>query len=170
VSTDEPVSGPVSGPVSEPSVGELAGGLRTVVNRLAYALRTPVAADGITPTRLAGLMTLMKHGPLRPGDLAARLSISAASASRLIDVLIEGEWVGREPDPDDRRACLISLSPHGVATLERLRREGTGELAAGIEALPADQRESLAAALPALVALADRFLDSTAGPARVGRG
>jgi DNA-binding MarR family transcriptional regulator len=152
------------------SAGELAGGLSTVVNRLAYALRTPVAADGITPTRLAGLITLMKHGTLRPGDLAGRLHISAASASRLIDILIEGSWVQREPDPDDRRACLVSLSPHGMETLERLRREGTGELAAGIETLPADQREALAAALPALVALADHFLDSAAIPARVGRG
>lgn len=155
---------------AEHSVGELAGGLRTVVNRLAYALRSPAAGDGITPTRLAALMTLMKHGPLRPGDLAARLNISAASASRLIDVLIEGEWIGREPDPDDRRASLISLSPYGAEALERLRREGTGELAAGIEALPAGQRESLVAALPALVALADHFLDSAARRSRAGRG
>jgi DNA-binding MarR family transcriptional regulator len=145
-------------------VGELAGGLRTVVNRLAYALRSPVAKDGITPTRLSALMTLKKCGPLRPGDLAARLSISAASASRLIDVLIEGEWIRREPDPDDRRASLISLSAHGEEALEKLRREGTGELAAGIEALPPDQRESLAAALPALVALADHFLESAVSP------
>lgn len=146
------------------SVGELAGGLRTVVNRLAHALRSPVAKDGITPTRLSALMTLKKCGPLRPGDLAARLSISAASASRLIDVLAEGEWVLREPDPGDRRACLLSLSAHGEDALEKLRREGTGTLAAGIEALPVDQRESLAAALPALVALADHFLESAVSP------
>lgn len=157
-------------PVAGPSLGELAGGLRTVVNRLAYALRSPVAKDGITPTRLSALMTLMKCGPLRPGDLAARLSISAASASRLVDVLIEGEWIAREPDPDDRRACLVSLSEHGVAALERLRREGTGELAAGIEALPADQREALAAALPALITLADHFLESAVETPKAGRG
>lgn len=157
-------------PVDGPPLGELAGGLRTVVNRLAYALRSPVAGDGITPTRLSALMTLMKCGPLRPGDLAARLTISAASASRLIDVLIEGEWVRREPDPDDRRACLVSLSEHGVEALERLRREGTGELAAGIEALPSDQRAALAAALPALISLADHFLESAVGDPKATRG
>lgn len=158
----------MSEPVAEQPVAELAGGLRTVVNRLAYALRSPVAGDGITPTRLASLMTLMKYGPLRPGDLAARLNISAASASRLVDVLIEGEWIRREPDPDDRRASLLSLSTHGVEALEKLRREGTGELAAGIEALPADQRESLAAALPALVALADHFLECAVDQLKAG--
>jgi DNA-binding MarR family transcriptional regulator len=160
---------PIPEPIPEPSLGELAGGLRTVVNRLAYALRSPVARDGITPTRLATLMTLKKCGPLRPGDLAARLSISAASASRLIDALIEGEWIGREPDPDDRRACLVSLSPHGVETLERLRREGTGELAAGIEALPAEQREALAAALPALITLADHFFEAAMDQPKAAR-
>jgi len=138
-------------------VEELAGGLRTAINRLAHALRSPATSDGITPTRLAALMTLMKYGPLRPGDLAARLNITAASTSRLIEVLLEGDWIRREPDPDDRRASLLSLSTHGEGALDKLRREGTGELAAGINALPVDQRESLAVALPALVALADHF-------------
>ncbi|WP_446666582.1 MarR family winged helix-turn-helix transcriptional regulator [Flexivirga sp. B27] len=140
------------------SVGELAGGLRTVVNRLAYALRTPVARDGITPTRLAGLMVLKKHGPLRPSGLAERLDITAASASRLIDILLDGGWAQRAPDPADGRASLLSLSPQGAATLEKLRREGTGELATGIEELTADDRAALAAALPVLVALADGYL------------
>lgn len=140
------------------SVSELAGGLRTVVNRLAYSLRSPVAADGITPTRLAALMTLTKHGPLRPGELADRLHISAASASRLVDVLIEGDWVRKEPDPGDGRASLLSLSAHGTATLRKLRREGTGEWAAGIEKLTGEQRAALDAALPVLVALADEYV------------
>ncbi|MFT3873679.1 MAG: MarR family transcriptional regulator [Nocardioides sp.] len=146
--------------MAQQRVDELAGGLRTAVNRLAHALRSPATSDGITPTRLAALVTLLKHGPLRPGDLATRLNITAASASRLIDVLLEGDWIRREPDPDDRRASLVSLSPHGAEALDKLRREGTGELAAGIEALPADQRDALAAALPALVALADHFTSS----------
>ena len=143
-------------------VGELAGGLRTVVNRLAYALRSPVAGEGITPTRLSALAVLAKFGPLRPGALADRLNITAASASRLIDVLIDGGWVGREPDPTDGRACLLSLSRHGAATLEKLRREGTGDLAAGIEELTAEQRAALSAALPVLVTLADGYVATAA--------
>lgn len=140
------------------SVGELAGGLRTVVNRLSYALRTPVARDGITPTRLAGLIALSKHGPLRPGELAERLHITAASVSRLVDVLIDGGWAQRAPDPHDGRASLVSLSTQGTASLEKLRREGTGALAAGIRDLTDDQRDALAAALPVLSTLADGYL------------
>lgn len=112
----------------------------------------------------------MKHGPLRPGALAERLSISAASASRLIDVLIDGGWARRDPDPSDGRACLLSLSPQGEAALERLRREGTGDLAAGIEELTDAQREALAAALPVLVALADGYVAAAANPEAGRRG
>lgn len=144
------------------SIGELAGGLRTVVNRLAYALRSPVAGEGITPTRLSALVVLSRFGPLRPGALAERLSVSAASASRLIDVLIDGGWACREPDPTDGRACLLSISPQGDAALEKLRREGTGDLAAGIEELTAEQRDALAAALPVLVTLADGYVATAA--------
>jgi len=142
-------------------IDRLAGELRTVVNRLAYALRSPVVSDGITPTRLTALMMLTKLGPMRPGDMATRLNISAASMSRLVDSLTEGGWALRESDPDDGRASIISLSSHGTKVLEKLRREGAGGLAAGIQTLPAEQQEALAEALPALVALADHFLDAT---------
>lgn len=142
------------------SVGALAGELRTVVNRLAYALRLPAAGEGITPTRLAGLIVLSKFGPLRPGELAERLSISAASASRLVELLVDGGWALREPDPSDGRACLLSLSAQGRSALEKLRREGTGDLASGIEELTDAQQAALAAALPVLVTLADGYLAS----------
>lgn len=137
---------------------ELAGGLRTVINRLAFHLRTPATQHGITPTRLSAMVTLYKSGPLRPGDLAGRLGISAASMSRLTEVLEDGGWVGRTADPEDRRAFLLSLTEHGTDALDGLRREGTSRLSDGITALSDEEREALAAALPVLVALADRHV------------
>lgn len=142
-------------------VAELAGGLRTVVNRLGYALRAPLARQGVTPTRLTAMVVLDKSGPLRAGDLAGILNISAASMSRLSEVLEEGGWIRREPDPADRRACLLSLGSRGIEALERLRRESTGELAEAIAALPAEERSLLEAALPALVFLADRLVGAS---------
>jgi DNA-binding MarR family transcriptional regulator len=150
-----------AGPADDVSgIGELAGGLRTAVNRLAHALRQPAARKGITPSRLTALATLDGRGPMRPGDLAGRMNISAASMSRLTEALEEGGWIGRDPDPTDGRAYLLSLSDHGRATLDELRRENAGDLAADIRALTPDQRAALSAALPVLAALADRRLDS----------
>jgi DNA-binding MarR family transcriptional regulator len=139
-------------------VSRLAGGLRTTVVRLNHSLRQPVARRGVTPTRLTVLATLEKSGPMRAGDLAERLSVTAASMSRLVEALEEGGWVDRQPDPDDRRAQLLHLTGEGRETLETLRREGTGELAEAIRRLSEDDRDRLAAALPVLVRLSDELV------------
>lgn len=144
-------------------VARLAGGLRTTVARLNHSLRAPVARRGVTPTRLTAMATLEKCGPMRSGDLADRLSVTPASMSRLVEALEEGGWVDREPDPEDRRAQLLSLSAGGRETLETLRREGTGELAEAIRALSEGERAQLAAALPVLVRLSDYLIAPTRG-------
>ena len=141
-------------------VSRLAGGLRTVVVRLNHSLRAPVARRGVTPTRLTALATLEKCGPMRSGDLAERLGITAASMSRLVEALEDGGWIERQPDPEDRRAQLLSLSGEGRNTLGAARREGTGELAEAIRALPEAERTRLAAALPVLVRLSDELVSS----------
>lgn len=141
-------------------VARLAGGLRTAVVRLNHFLREPVVRRGVTPTRLTAMATLEKCGRMRSGDLAERLTITAASMSRLVEALEEGGWVEREPDPEDGRAQLLSLSATGREILETLRREGTGELADAIRALPEAERASLTAALPVLVRLSDALVDS----------
>ena len=141
-------------------VSRLAGGLRTVVVRLNHSLRAPVARRGVTPTRLTALATLEKCGPMRSGDLAERLGITAASMSRLVEALEDGGWIERQPDPEDRRAQLLTLSGDGRDTLEAARREGTGELAEAIRALPGADRAQLAAALPVLVRLSDELASS----------
>lgn len=140
-------------------IDHLAGGLRTAISRLSFHLRTPATRQGITPTRLTAMASLEFSGPMRPGDLAARLSISAASMSRLTEAMVEGGWVERAPDPDDRRACLLNLSEHGSAALTAMRQEGTSWLSKDIAALPTEQQAVLAAALPILQALADKRLE-----------
>lgn len=144
---------------------ELAGRLSTVTNRLAFHLRSPAARHGITPTRLAAMAALAATGPRRLGDLAAQLGITAASMSRLAEILETAEWVRREPDPDDHRAFRLSLTEHGTATLEGLRRAGTSRLTRDILDLGPDQRDVLAAALPVLDILADRRIDPGTGNA-----
>jgi DNA-binding MarR family transcriptional regulator len=149
------------------AVAQLAGGLRTVVTRLNHFLRGPVARRGVTPTRLAAMATLEKRGAMRAGDLADSLSITAASMSRLGESLEDGGWVARKPDPEDRRAQLLSLSEHGQDTLETMRREGAGELADAIRSLPEVDRDALAAALPVLVRLSDELVVSPRRQQRV---
>ena len=141
---------------------ELAGELRTVINRLAFHLRTPAMEHGITPTRLSALVALERSGPLRPGDLAGRLGITAASMSRLCDVLEEASLIRRDPDSDDQRATRLTITAHGATELAGVRRAGTEELVEDLRGLTRAERKALAAALPVLVSLADKHLGQAA--------
>jgi DNA-binding MarR family transcriptional regulator len=146
---------------TDPAI-ELAVGVRNVVARLSYSLRSVATRDGVTPTRLTAMGILERRGPMRPGDLAARLNITAASMSRLTEALEQGEWVDRAADPDDRRACLLSLSDHGRTALESLREENAQELAAQIRELSESDREAVQRALPVLARLTERLFDKHA--------
>lgn len=141
-----------------------AARLRRAALRLAYGLRAPATRYGLTPSRLAALVILGKHGPMRVGDLARELNIAVPSASRLLDVLAESAFVERRDDPTDRRAFLVSLTADGARILEDVRAEGIHELAGHLASLPAAQRAAVEAALPALEALADAFTPVTDPP------
>jgi DNA-binding MarR family transcriptional regulator len=142
-----------AGAAGEPA--EIAGALRIAVNRLAYALRRPGTAYGLTPSRYTALATLAKHGAMRAGDLADAMAIARPTLSRLLDTLGEDGWVVREPDPADRRASVVELSEQGHEVMDRIRREATSDLCDDIAALPPDRREILEAAVPVLVEVAE---------------
>ena len=138
----------------------LAGEVRTEVNRLAYHLRTPATRSGITPTRLTALAALTRYPDgVRQGDLAELMNISAPSMTRLVEILEEAGWVERRRDPADQRCLLLVLSPVGHKTLDTLRDESATQLSEELADLSADERASLAAAVPVLRKLADRHLD-----------
>lgn len=132
-----------------------AASLRTVVLRLAQALRAPATSHGLTPSRLAGMVVLAQHAPIRVGDFARRLRVTPASASRLVDVLAESGMVQRLVDPRDQRASLLALTDAGERALADVRRIGIETLTDQIDALAPDRRQVLLAAVPVLEELAE---------------
>jgi DNA-binding MarR family transcriptional regulator len=122
--------------------------------RLSRRLRRHELA-GLTPTQLAALSTVEQAGPLRLGDLAAAEGIAPSTLTRLVAALEELGYVRRDADPKDARASTLAITVLGHETLERLRAENSALLAQRVMLLTPEQRGALAAALPALEALAD---------------
>lgn len=58
--------------------------------------------------------------PARLSDLACAAGVDVSTASRQVARLVELGFVGRVPDPEDRRAARHSLTPEGRAVRERL--------------------------------------------------
>ncbi|WP_019630156.1 MarR family winged helix-turn-helix transcriptional regulator [Actinomadura atramentaria] len=144
-------------PGAEPGVPpadlELAERLRIALGRLHRRARrhTPQA---LTIGQVSTLAAVESLGPVRLVDLAEAEGVRAPTQSRVVAGLEELRLIERTADPADRRACLLTITDEGRAWLARLRADRSAFFTARIAELPADQREALAAALPALEALA----------------
>jgi DNA-binding MarR family transcriptional regulator len=69
-----------------------------------------------------GLLALLQDlGPLRAGDLVARLGQDKSTVSRQVTKLVELGLVDRTADPVDGRAQVLAPSSEGSARLARIR-------------------------------------------------
>jgi DNA-binding MarR family transcriptional regulator len=127
------------------NLGELASHLRLGVTRLARRLRRE-SAPGMTPTLLAALATVERHGPMTASDLAAHEQIRKPTCTRLIVSLTERGLVERRPDPLDGRVAWLHVTAEGRRRLQGVRRRGDEYLARRIRRLPPDDIETLARA------------------------
>ncbi len=107
----------------------LASELRTTVMRLARRLRQQRSDTPYTLGQLAALGTLDRHGPLTPGELAARERVQPPSMTRLVSSLEAAGLVTRTDHPTDRRQVLVAVSPDGHALLKADRRRRDAWLA-----------------------------------------
>ena len=104
---------------------------------------------------LNAMATVVEQGPMRLGDLAAHEGVTPATLSRIVTALEQGGFARRTPDPADRRSAFLEITDAGRDTLAEVRRARTELMLARVARLGPDQRHALAAALPALEALAE---------------
>ena len=133
---------------------EFAGRLRIAAGRIARDGLGQKRVDGMTPSRMTALAVLAAEAPLRMGELAARLGISAPTVSRLVDHLAELGFLERVADEDDHRATRVRLSAEGHRGLAAVREHGATRLADRIAELDDPERAALERALPVLERLA----------------
>ena len=100
----------------EREIGLLLRRARAISARLARELQPDL--DGAA----YGLLALLEDtGPLRAGDLVARLGLDKSTVSRQVSHLVELGLVDRAPDPVDGRAQVLTPSGEGSARLARIR-------------------------------------------------
>ena len=82
-----------------------------------------LSAWDVTPSQMRAVRVLTAHdGGVRSSELAQLLRIAPRSATEVVDALEAKDLVQRSPDPTDRRATLVSLTPRGVELTEEVRR------------------------------------------------
>lgn len=136
---------------------ELAGHIADLLastNRRLRRLPAPgLERAGVTPSQVRVLRLLWAAGePLRVSELARRLDVIPRSATSVVDLLEERGLVERRPDPSDRRATLVALTPSGAKLLRSLRAHRTAGLAELLDRLTPGEQAELARLLTVLTA------------------
>src|SRR5437762_12268297 len=105
------------------SAEQIAALLDGIVRRQRRASREGFG-ESVTHGQFRVLRTLdHAEQPLRLSELAARLGIVPRSATSVVDDLEAAGLVARQPDPHDRRATLVDLTPDGRQILTSLREK-----------------------------------------------
>lgn len=106
---------------------------------VARGLRRRFAATlepwGLTPHEARALRVVGHHEPTRLGVVATHLRIAPRSVTDVVDALEGHGFVAREPDPSDRRATRVALTPEGRRVLDELdaaRRADSEDYFAGL--------------------------------------
>jgi MarR family transcriptional regulator, lower aerobic nicotinate degradation pathway regulator len=102
-----------------------------------------LAAAGLSQHQHAILCCLDEYGPAFQKDIATRLDIDSGDIVAFIDGLQDQELVVRERDQRDRRRQVLTITPNGKKTLQRVERTLDNTKPGVLAALNPDQRDAL---------------------------
>src|SRR5258708_27968524 len=124
-------------------------------HRLVRGLRK--AADFAAPhaTQFIVLALLGQHGPLRVGELAARIPCPQPTATITVAGLQTAGLVTREADPADGRAARVLITEDGRRTLYSVAQREAEGLAALLSTVDEEDLRIVRAAIPLLSGLAE---------------
>lgn len=126
-------------------LSERAVQLRTAIVRMARRLRQEAAAEttGLTPTSVAALATIERHGPMTPSEIAEIERVKRPTITRTLRCLQREGLIDRAPDPADGRSALVSVNGAGRERLRRLRGRKNAYLARRMRDLSVEEVETL---------------------------
>ena len=122
-------------------------------------------ARGRAASDMSGALSLAQYhvleplgtGPRTNRELAELAGISAPTATRIVDGLLERGWVSRVADPTDRRAVVISLTDTGRAALAKKQREYLASRRQIADALDPHEQQVAAGLLRRLAAIIEEL-------------
>ena len=122
-----------------------------MLNDVARLLRTyadhKAAQFGITRAQWAVLVRLERSEGLNQTELADVLDLQPITLTRLLDKLSDSGLIERRPDPSDRRAKRLFLTPVARPLLEQLSALGEETMASTLAGIERERIEQIVSQL-----------------------
>jgi len=118
--------------------------------RLLHVLKSSMAAHvptGLDAAAFGLLITLVKGGPLRQGELAEQCLLDPSTVSRHVAQLARAGYVERRPDPGDGRAVHLVASEQGVRVADEIGRRRQAVIGEALGSWRSDDAAQLIALL-----------------------
>jgi DNA-binding MarR family transcriptional regulator len=127
-------------------------------NDVVGAFATHLSSHEVSQGRFIVLMMLNREPEkhFMPSQLAEMCCVTKATMTGLVDGLERDGLVTRHPSQDDRRATFVSLSPAGLALLDRILPPHFERVAALMQGLSPEERKDLSRLLAKVRAGVDR--------------
>lgn len=101
--------------------------ISVIARMLRTRFDTRARSIGITRAQWRTIAAVRRAEGAPQRRIAEMLEVGDVTAGRLIDRLSDEGWIERRPDPADRRAYRVYLTPEAAPVLERLSALGADE-------------------------------------------
>lgn len=78
---------------------------------------------GLTPIQHLILEVLWDKDGLSASTISDRLKLDQATLSGVLERMVAGDWIIKQPDPEDKRTSRIRLSKKGISLKANLTNE-----------------------------------------------
>ncbi len=114
-------------------------------------LAAAFATEGLRGYHFRLLAALDQYGPSSQADLGRHTGIDRSDVVAALNELVDGGLARRQPDPDDGRRNVVTITRRGSSTLERLDAALDGVQDALLEPLSPKERTTFVRLLGKLV-------------------
>src|SRR5437870_3735006 len=124
--------------------------LTTIIEEFTTIFIRLPSVERLSFTTLSVLHTLSRKGPMRLTELTATEQMTQPAITQMVRRLEDDGLVERRADPRDGRVVLVQLTTRGAQVIEVRHAARVKQLTSLLNRLSQEEREAIAAALPAL--------------------
>lgn len=111
---------------------------------------------GLTIPQCYTIETLGRKGKMTMNELSRELGTAISTVTRVVDLLVRDEVVGRSDNPEDRRKVCIELTEKGRELEQKLKKCSEDYSREILTAIPRGKRENVLESLELLNQAVDR--------------